>query len=158
MYKVLGFLMGGGGGWHRGSIAQWLAPCSIPSIRCCWGESTVQLRGSGQWLENVDQNHLLLASNKLVLQIFFFKALKKAKWALLCNTLILYLRPITRSKWNGNSDVFLPNIFPSEFLEDQISNLWSNSILFFSSVPFSKFLVSSFFASSWFSHSGSSYS
>ena len=63
----------------RGSIAQWLAYLfmdlavtgSIPKFyqrkkcRCCLGKSTALLRGSGQWLENVDQTHQELLSGKL---------------------------------------------------------------------------------------------
>ena len=31
------------------------------------------LEESGQWLENVDQTHIVLASGKLVLQKYYFK-------------------------------------------------------------------------------------
>ena len=44
------------------------APCSIPSVNFPEVNQWSCLEESGQWLENVDQTHLELASGRLVLQ------------------------------------------------------------------------------------------
>ena len=71
---------------YQGSIAQWLAylladpsaPDLIPSVPKNISDEQIvdvaeinqrlNVRESQQWLENVDQTHLVLASGKLVLQ------------------------------------------------------------------------------------------
>ena len=56
----------------RGSIAQWLAKLifflEVNIVNVAEVNQWPCLEESGQWLENVDQTHLILTSGKLVLQ------------------------------------------------------------------------------------------